>query len=66
MCNAIRAAALWLAALTDMQIKALLAAVILSGVSVWCLGSEIRHQNQMIAELRATIEEDMDGDKEAK
>jgi hypothetical protein len=66
MCEAVRAAGLWLAALTDMQIKALLVAVILSGVSVWCLGSEIRHQNQMIAELRATIEEDMDGDKEAK
>jgi hypothetical protein len=66
MCNAIRAAALWLAALTDMQIKALLMAAILSGFSVWCLGSEIKHQNQMIAELKKTIEEDMDGGEEEK
>jgi hypothetical protein len=62
MCEAVRAAGLWLAALEDWQIKALLAAAILSGISVWCLSSEIRHQNQLIAE-RKKIEEDMNGEE---
>jgi hypothetical protein len=63
MCEAVRAAGLWLAALEDWQIKTLLAAAILSGISVWCFSSEIRHQNQLIAELKKTIEEDMNGEE---
>jgi hypothetical protein len=63
MCEAVRAAGLWIAALTDMQIKALLVAAIMSVFSVWCFSSEIKHQNQMIAELKKTIEEDMNGEE---